>query len=171
TGEVVETSGSTFWLDDGSGKAKIYIQAKTGIDKPEMHKGDIFEVVGIVNLYRDVFRILPQKQADIKLIREVQKEAEVKSSTAKKSTAKAASTSKKSTASIVKARSPTEKKVASTGDQNYPFEVEGAKASFWIEITKVLTGLAIIFLGVLIFRVLKMKKEKPLGGDFGSDLT
>ncbi|KKQ18019.1 MAG: Nucleic acid binding OB-fold tRNA/helicase-type, partial [Berkelbacteria bacterium GW2011_GWA1_36_9] len=89
TGTVVETSGNTFYLDDGSGKVKVYIQVATGIDKPEMHTGDIFEITGIVNLYRDVWRILPQKQEDIKLIKaKKEEEQESVASSAKKSTAK-----------------------------------------------------------------------------------
>ncbi len=68
SGTVVETSGDTFYLDDGSGKAKIYIQEKTGIDKPEMHKGDVFQVTGLVDLYRNTWRILPRNASEIILV-------------------------------------------------------------------------------------------------------
>lgn len=69
-GEVVETSGNTFYLDDGSGKIKIYIQEKTEVNKPKMHKGNVFRVVGLMNIYQegDEPRLLPREQNDIELI-------------------------------------------------------------------------------------------------------
>lgn len=169
TGTVVETSGNTFYLDDGSGKAKVYIQAATGIDKPEMHKGDIFQVTGIVNLYRDTWRILPQKQDDIKLIQQVQKDIEVKASTAKKSTAKTTSTSKKSTASTTKARSPTDEQIAGTTNGNNDIQVAGAKSPWWVQITKAILGLAIILLGLLIFKIIQYRRTHPSVSSFGDE--
>lgn len=170
TGTVVETSGNTFYIDDGSGKIKVYIQAATGIDKPEMHSGDIFEIIGIVNLYRDAWRILPQKQEDIKLVKAKSEEETAQAKTAiKSSTATAAKGS--TTASSAKAAT----KVASASDQisagDGNIQLAGYKAPFWIEMLKVLTGLAGIFLIILVFRIWKMKKEKLSPGDFGDDYT
>jgi len=48
-GEVVETSGDTFYLDDGSGKIKVYIRESTGIDKPPMSRGDTARAAGIIS--------------------------------------------------------------------------------------------------------------------------
>ena len=172
TGEVVSTSGSTFYLDDGSGRVKIYIQSKTGIDKPPMQKGDVVEVIGIVNYYRGSWRILPQKQEDIKMIKDISEEAKTKK-IASASTAKSSSaSSKKSTSSTAKARSPTSKSVSSgvLGSAN-EIQVDSARSSFWIQFMKVFIGLAGILLILLVVKVLRFRKEKPLGGDFGDDYT
>lgn len=67
-GKIVETQGDTFYLDDGSGKAKIYIQKSTNIDKPRMSKNDLVKVIGIVNKYGDSWRVLPKNQDDIVII-------------------------------------------------------------------------------------------------------
>ncbi|MCL5407024.1 MAG: lamin tail domain-containing protein [Patescibacteria group bacterium] len=177
TGAVVETSGNTFYLDDGSGKAKIYIQAAAGIDKPEMHSGDIFEVTGIVNLYRNIWRVLPQKQDDIKLVKAKEENQEIVVSNAKKSTTKSstASTAKVAT-TTAKARAPTSKKVASAntniGNLSNNIQVGGYKSSFWIEMIKVVIGLSVVFLVILIIKLWKMKKDNlPIGGNFGDDFT
>lgn len=168
TGTVVETSGNTFYLDDGSGKAKIYIQDATGIEKPEMHKGDIFEVTGIVNLYRETWRILPQKQDDIQLVSTVQKDTEVKISTAKKTTASTTS-AKTSTSSNATARSPTDKQIASADDIN-SIKVKNAKSPWWVQFFKALTGLAVILLIILIVKIRQRRKfMRTLGGNFGDE--
>lgn len=78
-GEVIETSGDTFFLDDGSGRVKCYIQAKTGIDKPKMFKKDKVRVIGIVNLYRGVWRILPEHQEDVEILERVKAEPKISS--------------------------------------------------------------------------------------------
>lgn len=176
TGTVVSTSGNTFYLDDGSGKAKVYIQAATGIEKPEMHTGDIFEVTGLVNLYRDVWRILPQKQDDIKLIKaKNETESESVASSAKKTTAKASTASTvKKVVTTAKARAPTNAKIASVSTNNLGSSTQfgGYKASFWIEMVKVLIGLAFIFLIILIIKLWRIKNDHPsVGGSFGDDLT
>lgn len=166
TGKVTSTSGNTFYLDDGSGEVKIYIQEKTGIDKPEMHKNDIFEIIGIVDLYGKTWRILPQKQDDIKLIESAPKV--VKSSTAK-STAKKSSSST-AVKSIGTAASIGPKKVeaanSSPPSENSP---AAAKSPFWIQLLKALLGLAIILLIIFIIKLRQRPKEKVLGGHFGDD--
>jgi hypothetical protein len=67
SGILVDNNGATFYLDDGSGKAKITIQAKTNITKPKMRLGDTVKIVGWVDEYRKVFRILPQTSQDIEV--------------------------------------------------------------------------------------------------------
>lgn len=64
-GEVTQTSGNTFYLDDGSGEVKIYIKTSTGIDKPEMRVGYYSQVKGICSQYKDDYRILPRFQEDL----------------------------------------------------------------------------------------------------------
>lgn len=64
-GQVVATSGNTFYLDDGSGEAKIYIKDSTGIDKPSMRVGYYSLVTGIVSQYKDDYRLLPRFMGDL----------------------------------------------------------------------------------------------------------
>ena len=64
-GTVAETAGSTFYVNDGSGKVKIYIKDSTNIDKPYMRKGYYTKVTGVVSQYKDDYRILPRYQSDL----------------------------------------------------------------------------------------------------------
>jgi DNA/RNA endonuclease YhcR with UshA esterase domain len=66
SGKVVESSGSTFYLDDTSGKIKIYIKKEAKIEKPRLKKGEEIEITGIVSQYKDTYRILPRKTEDLK---------------------------------------------------------------------------------------------------------
>jgi len=65
TGTVTQTSGDTFYINDGSGQVKIYIKEETGIDKPPMKKDDLVTVTGIVSQYQDAYRVLPREQDDL----------------------------------------------------------------------------------------------------------
>ncbi|MBN2015547.1 lamin tail domain-containing protein [Candidatus Dojkabacteria bacterium] len=66
TGEIVETSGSTFYVDDGSGKIKILVKSSTGIETPSKKKGQYAGIVGIVSQYgEDSYRVLPRYASDI----------------------------------------------------------------------------------------------------------
>lgn len=71
-GKVVENSGDTFYLDDGSGKAKIYLRDSIGLTKPKMNLGDDFEVMGLLSQYGYLkdgeanYRILPRFQSDLR---------------------------------------------------------------------------------------------------------
>ena len=66
TGKVVEPKGNLFYLDDGSGKVKIYIDPDTKIEKPRLKEGQEIEVTGIVSQYKEPYRILPRKSEDLK---------------------------------------------------------------------------------------------------------
>ncbi len=66
-GEVVETSGDTFYVDDGSGEVKIYIRSTTKIDKPKMKTGEAVTITGIVSETTSGYRILPRFQEDVRL--------------------------------------------------------------------------------------------------------
>ncbi len=68
TGRVVETGGDIFYLDDGSGKVKIYIKETTGIQKPRMFKGDLVTIYGICSQTKTGYRILPRYQGDIFIV-------------------------------------------------------------------------------------------------------
>jgi len=67
SGEVVETSGKTFFIDDGSGPAKIYIMDSTNITKPRTRRGDVAVVTGIVSQFDDTYRVLPRFQEDLEI--------------------------------------------------------------------------------------------------------
>jgi len=67
SGTISETSGDTFYVDDGSGVAKIYVKDESGIKLPTKHKGDKAEIIGIVNNWSGNFRILPRMQSDISI--------------------------------------------------------------------------------------------------------
>jgi len=164
-GEVVDTSGDTFWLDDGSGSAKIYIQEKTGIDKPEMHTGDIFEVIGLVDLYgADNWRILPRNQNDINLIEQVSKK--VVSSSATTAAKKSSTTSTSSPKSIGTGISTVK---ATAGAETSDKDFEQVRSPFWVQLIKTLLGLAVILLIVIIIRLRQRPKEKIIGGHFGDE--
>lgn len=65
SGNVTQTSGDTFYVDDGTGEAKIYIKSSAGIDKPPMRKGYYSAIVGIVSQYNDAYRVMPRIQDDV----------------------------------------------------------------------------------------------------------
>lgn len=65
-GDVVETSGDIFYVDDGSGEVKIYVRSSTKIDKPKMKTGEAFTVTGVVSETTSGYRILPRFQEDVR---------------------------------------------------------------------------------------------------------
>ncbi|MCL5004258.1 MAG: lamin tail domain-containing protein [Patescibacteria group bacterium] len=77
-GKLEEQSGDTFYLNDGSGRVKVYIKDSTGIVKPKLSSGDLVKVVGIVSQYGLLksgdrnYRILPRFQSDIVNITEAE---------------------------------------------------------------------------------------------------
>lgn len=70
-GKLEEQSGNTFYLNDGSGRAKIYIKESTGIVKPAMEISSNVRVVGVVSQYGKLksgdgnYRVLPRFQNDL----------------------------------------------------------------------------------------------------------
>ncbi|MFC1632775.1 PKD domain-containing protein [Patescibacteria group bacterium] len=64
-GNITETSGSTFYLDDDTGAVKIYVDPDTEIDLPDKQKGDFFMITGVVSQTSSGYRILPRSNADI----------------------------------------------------------------------------------------------------------
>lgn len=179
-GTVISTSGNTFFVDDGTGAAKIYIQDKTNIQKPPMHKGDTFAVIGIIDLYRAVWRILPQKQSDVKLIHCVKDDKTTLAKIVKSSSVVSAS---KETLvgdnATNQARAPTVTdsiiKQVKAADISAPapnsITQTQTKNSIWGQIAKALTSLSVIFMVLLMLKVKKIPKVKVIGGHFGSDDT
>lgn len=70
-GKITETSGKTFYVDDGTGAVKVFIKDSTGIKTPSKRKGDAVEILGIVNNWNGSFRILPRLVDDIKITSQV----------------------------------------------------------------------------------------------------
>lgn len=67
-GEVVETSGDTFWVDDGTEKAKIYIREETGVEKPYTRVGYGAKIKGIVSQWgEDNYRVLVYEQSGVEI--------------------------------------------------------------------------------------------------------
>ncbi|MCB0163154.1 MAG: lamin tail domain-containing protein, partial [Anaerolineae bacterium] len=72
-GQAVRFKGvTTFWVDDGTDPAKVYIRSTTGIKKPFIEPGTMVTIVGIVSQYSDPdnptrydYRLLPRFQADL----------------------------------------------------------------------------------------------------------
>lgn len=172
-GKVVETSGSTFYIDDSSGKAKVYIQAQTEIKKPKMYKGDIFQIFGVVNLYRNVWRVLPRGQSDIKLIQAAKQNLPVApkpKSVVKVAPVKAASSAK------TLARAPTVIepiiKQVKAAEASLPLSVESnGQVPWWSQIAKLLIGLGLIFMVLLVIKIKSFQTVKITGGHFGDDDT
>ncbi len=174
---VVETSGRTFYLDDGSGKAKIYIQTQTKIQKPPMHKGDIFGLIGVVNLYRETWRILPRDQEDIWLIESATKKSVALAKTTPK---KIASTSNEESTDVSaktnQARAPNllnpigEVKAAEAANI-ISTENNATNTPWWLNLIETLIGLAIIFMVILVIKIKQRPHFKVIGGNFGNDDT
>jgi len=66
-GEITGWERSALYLDDGSGEARIYVKAATGIERPWVERGEIYSVVGIVSQYQEEHELLPRYQSDISL--------------------------------------------------------------------------------------------------------
>lgn len=66
-GKVTETSGDTFYVDDGSGEVKVFIKESTEIEKPKMKKGDLVTITGVVSQTTSGYRVLPRFQEDVRL--------------------------------------------------------------------------------------------------------
>jgi len=66
-GNVIGENGEIFYVDDGSGRAKIYIKPETRIKRPEMKNGDTVNITGIVSRTSLGYRILPRFQNDMRI--------------------------------------------------------------------------------------------------------
>ena len=71
-GQAVRFQGrTTFWVDDGTDPAKVYVRTSTGIKKSFIKPGTPVTVVGIVSQYSDKtpsradYRLMPRFQADL----------------------------------------------------------------------------------------------------------
>ncbi len=70
-GVIVRLQGSSLWLDDGSGVARITVPAAAGFKRPRMQRGEFWAVTGIVSQYglrapfNDGYRVLVREASDL----------------------------------------------------------------------------------------------------------
>ncbi|MBU1130773.1 lamin tail domain-containing protein [Patescibacteria group bacterium] len=76
SGTLVEKKSSNYYLDDGSGELKMYLNKTTGIPKLDVEVGYMIEVSGILDLTDSGYRLLPRFPGDI-IIGQVLGEAEL----------------------------------------------------------------------------------------------
>jgi hypothetical protein len=48
TGVVTELEPDAFWIDDGSGAARVFFAAATGVERPPVALGQTWEITGVV---------------------------------------------------------------------------------------------------------------------------
>ncbi len=64
-GSLIEKKGTSWYIDDGSGEARVVFQSTTNITKPNIQTGTWIQVVGMVSETQSGYRILPRYQTDI----------------------------------------------------------------------------------------------------------
>ncbi len=51
TGKVTRLEANAFWLDDGSGSARVFFKSTTGVKRPKLKRGQLWTATGIVSEY------------------------------------------------------------------------------------------------------------------------
>lgn len=70
-GKYQESDGDNFYIDDGTGPAKIYLKPSAGIIKLKMTRDDMIEVQGVISQYgllkdgKPNLRLMPRFQSDL----------------------------------------------------------------------------------------------------------
>jgi hypothetical protein len=73
-GRVTALETNAFWLDDGSGAARVFLAAGTGLARPDLHTGETWQVTGVVventtaGAAAPVYRLQPRFAADLSQI-------------------------------------------------------------------------------------------------------
>ena len=71
TGRVTALETDAFWLDDGSGAARVFFAAGTGLARPSLHTGETWQVSGVVventtaSSAAPAYRLQPRFAADL----------------------------------------------------------------------------------------------------------
>lgn len=71
SGRIIETSGNSFWINDGFGDMRIYIKSSTGIKLSRKKIGDYVKVTGILSQWgftdeeKPNYRLMPRFQDDV----------------------------------------------------------------------------------------------------------
>lgn len=63
--EIMRKNGNAWFIDDGSGEARVVFQDSARIEKPQAASGDWLSVVGLVSQTSAGYRILPRYTADL----------------------------------------------------------------------------------------------------------
>ncbi|MBI3362416.1 MAG: hypothetical protein HY023_15050, partial [Chloroflexi bacterium] len=69
-GRVVRLESNAVWLDDGSGRARVFFRSSLGFRRPHMRRGQFWQITGIVGEYTTSrsdapgYRVLPRFEAD-----------------------------------------------------------------------------------------------------------
>lgn len=50
-GPVVRLETNAFWIDDGSGRARVFFGSASGVKRPKVRRGEVWRVVGVVSEY------------------------------------------------------------------------------------------------------------------------
>lgn len=72
SGKYEGSDGDSFYINDGTGRVKVYLKGSTGIVKLKMSSGDVVEVTGVVSQYGHLkdgspnFRLIPRYQSDLR---------------------------------------------------------------------------------------------------------
>jgi len=61
----VDKQSTSWYVDDDSGEIRVYINSKTGIDKPLLDLGQEVMITAIVSETKSGFRLLPRVEGDI----------------------------------------------------------------------------------------------------------
>jgi uncharacterized protein YdeI (BOF family) len=73
-GKVTKISGSSVYLDDGSGTLRLYFYPTTGIKNLGLQEGDWVMIVGILSKTSSGLRLLPRNKEDIKITKQGKEE-------------------------------------------------------------------------------------------------
>ncbi|MEK7278346.1 MAG: lamin tail domain-containing protein, partial [Chloroflexota bacterium] len=74
SGTVVRLESNAFWIDDGSGPARIFFRSSLGFDRPKLRRGQVWSATGIVGEFTTRvsratgYRILVRFITDIALV-------------------------------------------------------------------------------------------------------
>lgn len=75
-GEITDIKTNYLYLDDGFGELKVYFKNGTNIKKQELAVGMMTDVIGVLEVVRNVVEIWPRSQADIVLHQIVENQKE-----------------------------------------------------------------------------------------------
>ncbi len=68
SGTVVANYATVFYLDDGSGRLKIYLPKAANLNKSQVKKGFEVSVVGVIEEYEGTFRLVLRHQEDLEVL-------------------------------------------------------------------------------------------------------
>jgi len=65
-GELIEKSGSSYYVDDGTGEIRVYFKSSANIKKPSVKERDILVISGIVSMVGGEIALLPRYDDDVR---------------------------------------------------------------------------------------------------------